>query len=181
MPLSPPIIRYCPSRDIIIHCNTWKECCFRPRFCNVRLYWAGDTLANKVNFAMNHAPGAGSIAQPADLQSSLLPLYHGRPPHCNTKRIHKIHTLKLRECSPKYHGASGLVVKIMIIHYNTKRIHKNTHWQIGFRNCGLKYIWGVGTVQFIKALDPVMLINGYGVQFSPHTASLCNNQIWQRS
>ena len=30
------------------------ECCFGPRFCNVRLCWAGTTLANR-NFIMNHA------------------------------------------------------------------------------------------------------------------------------
>ena len=36
----------------------------------VRLYWAGDNL----NFATNHAPGAGSIARPVDQ----LPLYHAR-------------------------------------------------------------------------------------------------------
>ena len=33
--------------------------------------------ANEINFVMSHAPGAGSIAQPVDLQSSVLPLYHG--------------------------------------------------------------------------------------------------------
>ena len=29
---------------------------------------------NEMNFVMKHAPGAGSIAQPVDLQSSVLPL-----------------------------------------------------------------------------------------------------------
>ena len=43
-----------------------------------RLYWARD-LGNQMNFVMNHAPGAGSIAQPVDQQSSALPLYHGCP------------------------------------------------------------------------------------------------------
>ena len=41
-----------------------KECCFRPRFCTVRLYRAGDNLGQWDKFVMNHAPGAGSIAQP---------------------------------------------------------------------------------------------------------------------
>ena len=31
-----------------------------------------------MNFVMNHAPGAGSIAQPVDQQSSVLPLCYGR-------------------------------------------------------------------------------------------------------
>ena len=39
----------------------------------------GTTQAKEMNFVMNHAPGAGSIAQPVDRQSSALPLYHGRP------------------------------------------------------------------------------------------------------
>ena len=41
------------------------------------LYWAGDNLANEMNFGVNHALGAGSIALPTDQQSSALPLYHG--------------------------------------------------------------------------------------------------------
>ena len=32
------------------------------------------TWANEMNFIMNHAPGAGSIARPVDQQSSALPL-----------------------------------------------------------------------------------------------------------
>ena len=40
----------------------------------IRLYWAGATWGNEVNFVMNHAPGAGSIARPVDQQSSDLPL-----------------------------------------------------------------------------------------------------------
>ena len=32
----------------------------------VRLYWAGDDLVNEMNFVMDHAPGAGSIARPVD-------------------------------------------------------------------------------------------------------------------
>ena len=43
----------------------------------VRLYWAGDNLVNEMNFVMNHASGAGSIARPVDQQSSAMPLYHG--------------------------------------------------------------------------------------------------------
>ena len=37
------------------------------------------TWANEMTFIMSHAPGAGSIAQPVDQQSSALPLYHRRP------------------------------------------------------------------------------------------------------
>ena len=32
-----------------------------------------------MNFVMNHAPDAGSIARHVDQQSSVLPLYHGGP------------------------------------------------------------------------------------------------------
>ena len=49
--------------------NDW---CCRPRFCTVRLYWARD---NEMNFVVNHAPGAGSIARLVGQQSSALPLY----------------------------------------------------------------------------------------------------------
>ena len=34
------------------------------------------TWANEINFVMNHAPGAGSIARPVDQHSSALPLYN---------------------------------------------------------------------------------------------------------
>ena len=45
----------------------------------VRLYWAGVNLGNEMNFVMNCTPGAGSLAQPVDQQSSVLRLYHGCP------------------------------------------------------------------------------------------------------
>ena len=35
--------------------------------CTVKLYRAGTTSANEMNFSMNHAPDAGSIARPVDL------------------------------------------------------------------------------------------------------------------
>ena len=35
------------------------------------------TWANEINFIMNRAPDAGSIARPVGQQSSALPLYHG--------------------------------------------------------------------------------------------------------
>ena len=38
------------------------------------------TWVNEMNIAMNHAPGAGSIARPVDQQSSALPLCYGCPP-----------------------------------------------------------------------------------------------------
>ena len=56
--------------------NHW---CFRPRLCIVRLYWAETTWANEMNFLLDHAPGAGSIARPVDKQSNTLPLSYGRP------------------------------------------------------------------------------------------------------
>ena len=86
--------------------NDWH---FRSRFCSVRLYWARDNLGNEMSgvlghnsavrlywardnlgyweelwyesFGMNHALGAGSIAQPVNLQSTtvlrLLPTQSG--------------------------------------------------------------------------------------------------------
>ena len=42
-------------RSIYLLACFW--CFFWPRFCTVRLYWAGATFANEVNFVMNHAPG----------------------------------------------------------------------------------------------------------------------------
>ena len=38
-----------------------------------------DCYLDEVNFVMNHAPGAGLIAQPLDRQSSATLLYPGRP------------------------------------------------------------------------------------------------------
>ena len=35
--------------------------------------------ADEMNIFINHAPGAGSMAQPVDQQSSALQLYHGCP------------------------------------------------------------------------------------------------------
>ena len=48
---------------------------------NTILYYTGPgtTWANEMNFGMNHAPGAGLIARPVDLQSSVLPLCHDCP------------------------------------------------------------------------------------------------------
>ena len=50
----------------------------------------GTIWTNEMYFVMNHAPGAGSIAWPADQQSSALSLYQGGPPnrHWNN-RINK--------------------------------------------------------------------------------------------
>ena len=42
----------------------------------------GTTWDDEMNFVMNHAPGAGSIARPVDQQSSALPLCYGRPNAC---------------------------------------------------------------------------------------------------
>ena len=39
----------------------------------------GITWANEMTFGMNHAPSAGLIARPADLQSSLPPLLYDCP------------------------------------------------------------------------------------------------------
>ena len=37
----------------------------------------GQIWANEMNFAMIHAPSAGSSGRPVDQQSNALPLYHG--------------------------------------------------------------------------------------------------------
>ena len=39
----------------------------------------GKTWTNEMNFVMNHAPGARSIARPVNQQSSALTLYHECP------------------------------------------------------------------------------------------------------
>ena len=44
-----------------------------------RLPWAESAWANKMNFGMKHAPSAGLITRPVDLQSSSLPLCYGSP------------------------------------------------------------------------------------------------------
>ena len=61
---------------------------------------SGSTWADEMNFAMNHAPGVGSIARPVDQQSSTLPLYYGRPllptlTSTNNNRMVVVHFLKL--------------------------------------------------------------------------------------
>ena len=45
-------------------------------------YTGPGTTWDEMNFVMNPAPGAGQIAQPVDLQSSAIPLYHGYRPSC---------------------------------------------------------------------------------------------------
>ena len=37
------------------------------------------TWANEMNFCANHAPGAGAITRPTDLQSSVSPTHHNYP------------------------------------------------------------------------------------------------------
>ena len=39
----------------------------------------GTTWANEMNIGVNHAPHAGSIARPVDLQSNTLPLCYDSP------------------------------------------------------------------------------------------------------
>ena len=39
----------------------------------------GTTWANEMNFVMERAPGAGSIARPVDPQSNIIPLSYGCP------------------------------------------------------------------------------------------------------
>ena len=46
-------------------------------FYTVKLHYAGAAWANEINFLRNYVLGAGSITQPLDLQSSMLPMYHG--------------------------------------------------------------------------------------------------------
>ena len=53
----------------------WNKCCFRARFCPVRLYTGpGISWVNEMNFVVNHAPGAGSIADlfPYIAQNSII-------------------------------------------------------------------------------------------------------------
>ena len=46
--------------------------------CKTILGW-GKITANKVNFDLTHAPGAGLITRPVDLQPSALPLCYSCP------------------------------------------------------------------------------------------------------
>ena len=48
------------------------------------------TWTNEINFDMNHAPGAGSIAQSVDQQSSEIPVYHDRPQTTRREYIENI-------------------------------------------------------------------------------------------
>ena len=70
----------------------WNERCFRPRF-----YIRGqETIwANGVKFCKNHVPGAGSIARPVDLQSSVLRLC--RDFIVNYKALHAVLSFRSRQ------------------------------------------------------------------------------------
>ena len=48
----------------------------------------GKIWVNEMNFSVNHAPDAGSIARPVDLQSCALPLYN--PAILGENFIHEI-------------------------------------------------------------------------------------------
>ena len=56
--------------------NDW---CFMPKLCHVGYVRLRTTWANEMNFVMNHAPRAGSIARPVDQKSNALPLRYGCP------------------------------------------------------------------------------------------------------
>ena len=66
-----------------------NEWCFRPRFCTVSIYWAGETWANEINFGMNHAPGAGltldlgavSLKSRSSFSSTTYPSLGATSPH----------------------------------------------------------------------------------------------------
>ena len=62
--------------------NNWVQNSARAPKIEFITCWISEitTWANEMNFVMNHAPGAGSIARPVGQQSSALPLYHGCPP-----------------------------------------------------------------------------------------------------
>ena len=46
----------------------------------LRLYWTRDNLGEWDEICKNHVPGTGQIAQPVDLQSSVLPCHGCSPP-----------------------------------------------------------------------------------------------------
>ena len=91
---------------------------FMPRFCTARLYWAGTTWANEMNFVMNHASGAGLITRPVGQQSSgQLLCYEGcivckslylcicvvpclQSTFCNNMRLDQVHYHQLNDNSP---------------------------------------------------------------------------------
>ena len=63
----------------------WNELCLRLQYCIVKVTLGRGNWANEMNYVMNHAPGAGSIARTVEQQSSALPLYHGCPKFPITK------------------------------------------------------------------------------------------------
>ena len=74
------LINLCyPNRIVMIKSplrliSTYKSMVFLAIICTVRLYWAGSTWVNEMNFVMNHAPGARSISRPVGQQFSTLSL-----------------------------------------------------------------------------------------------------------
>ena len=66
-------------REPKVHCNKMlmfprrNILCSRPRCCTVHKVVLGrkQTWTNEMNSGMKHAPGAGSIARPVDLQSAI--------------------------------------------------------------------------------------------------------------
>ena len=76
----------------------------------MRYYWYHITsifsILVQINKNMNHAPGAGSITEPIDRQSSVLPLYHGCPLH-NIISIHLLLLIIYNHNSTFAHFPSG--------------------------------------------------------------------------
>ena len=68
-----------------------------------------------MNFVMNHAPGAGLIAQPVDQQSSALPLCYGCPQTC------QLQTLQTQQYNP---GGLGTEVHHNSIQVAQKQINQ---------------------------------------------------------
>ena len=60
------------------HTMKGNEWCFRPRFCTVRLYWAGDNLGECNEFCYGPCQ-----------QSSVLPLHHGCAYITQWMNVHK--------------------------------------------------------------------------------------------
>ena len=60
------------ATTLLVNCVSGHDCAY------VRVHTGlGTRWVTEMKFIMNHAPGVGSIARPADQQSSELPLHHG--------------------------------------------------------------------------------------------------------
>ena len=73
-----------------------------PQFCTVMIMGPVQSALIRWNFCMNHSPGARSLTQSVDLQSSMLPLFNGYRlhPNNNNKGLLLYLTNSIHPCWP---------------------------------------------------------------------------------